>query len=291
MTLMHKYVPLISLFLLTLLFQVAPAQSEPVGVLHGPVPVLNVIDGDTIVLWSNLGPRTVRLIGIDAPELDRRDPSGHLAAEQLSDRLPIGSNVWVETDMSLEDIYGRLLAYVYVEDPGGEWQVGPHRVTQLNLDMVRTGWGRTMEIAPNSTYSDLYSGAQAEAMTGGLGMWATEDQPAAVTPTGTISIVCVLYNPAVQNDFNSEVVFLHLAAALDTRGYYLYDEGSAVRLSLPLGVQPAGELQVLNPGQGIWNNSGDTIYLMVGDTVVDSWTYQGGFHPPDAILCRDGSVR
>ena len=289
MALMHKYT-LSVVFSIILLAQPAQAQAEPVGVLHGPVPVLNVMDGDTIVLWSNLGPRTVRLIGIDAPELDRRDPFGQLAAEQLRDSLPIGSNVWVETDLNLEDIYGRLLAYVYVEDPAGDWQIGPHRVTQLNLHMARTGWARTLDIAPNSTYSDLYEDAADQALTGGIGMWSIPEQAQTYTPSGIISIACVLYNPDTQNDFNSEIVFLHLAEAMDTRGHYLYDVGSAVRLPLPLGVQPAGELQVLNPGQGIWNNSGDTIYLMLGDTVVDSWTYEGGFHDRNTIVCRDGSV-
>ena len=197
----------------------------------------------------------------------------------------------VRDDGTVEDIYGRLLAYVYVEDPEGAWRIGPHRVTQVNLHMAQAGWARTMDIAPNSTYSDLYEHAQTDAMTSGIGMWAADEPATVFTPTGAISIACVLYNPVSQNDFNSEIVFLHLAQDMDTRGYFLYDEGSAVRLPLPLGTQPAGELQVLNPGQGIWNNGGDTIFLMVGDTVVDSWTYEGGMHPTDTVLCRDGTVR
>lgn len=44
------------------------ADSEPVGRLLGPVEVVRVVDGDTIALQSDLGPRSVRLIGIDAPE-------------------------------------------------------------------------------------------------------------------------------------------------------------------------------------------------------------------------------
>lgn len=264
---------------------------EPIARLHGPVPLMRVVDGDTIVVESNIGPRTVRLIGIDAPELESGERSGREAQAHLARLLEPGELLWLEFDLGLEDIYGRLLAYVYVEDPEGAWRIGPHRVTQVNLHMAQAGWARTMDIAPNSTYSDLYEHAQTDAMTSGIGMWAADEPATVFTPTGAISIACVLYNPVSQNDFNSEIVFLHLAQDMDTRGYFLYDEGSAVRLPLPLGTQPAGELQVLNPGQGIWNNGGDTIFLMVGDTVVDSWTYEGGMHPTDTVLCRDGTVR
>lgn len=282
--------PLLLIFIAQLLFAAA-AQRTPVGTLHGPVPVLEVVDGDTVTLWSNLGPRTVRMIGIDAPELDRRDPHGHAAADHLRRLLPRGTMVWVETDLSLVDIYGRLLGYVYAEDPDGDFLVGSLAASQVNLQMMEAGWARTLHIAPNSTWSDLYDEAGQRARQGGLGMWAVADNRVAdVLPAGPISIACILYNPDTPNDANAEIVFLHLSEDYDTRGYYLFDEGSGVRLQLPLGVQPAGELEILNPGQGIWNNSGDTIYLMRGDSVVDAWTYVGG-HARDSILCRDGSIR
>lgn len=271
--------------------QPAAAQYAPVGTLHGPVPLLHVIDGDTIVLWSNLGPRTVRMIGIDAPELDRSDPFGVAAADFLRAHISLGTMVWVETDLSLVDIYGRLLGYVYIEDPDGDFSIGPLSATQLNLKMMESGWARTLHIAPNSTWSDLYAEAEQRAAEAGLGMWATTgSQPGEILPAGPVTIACVLYNPDTLNDENAEIVYLHLDQDYDTRGYWLFDEGSGVRLPLPLGVQPAGELEILNPGQGIWNNSGDTIYLMRGDSLVDSWTYVGG-HPQDTVLCRDGSSR
>lgn len=269
----------------------ALAQWQPVGTLHGPVPLLNVTDGDTIVVWSNLGPRTIRLIGIDAPELDQRDPRGQRAAEHLRSLLPVGSQVWVETDHGLEDIYGRLLGYVYVVHEDGDWQIGAERVMQVNLVMARDGWAGTLAIAPNLTYSDLYAEAVATATAGGTGMWSQETVAAPPIPTGPITIACILFNPSTPNDADGEWVALHLESDMDTRGYYLYDQGSGVRLPLPLGVQPTGELRVHNPDQGIWNNSGDTVYLMLGDTVIDAWEYVGGGLPEDTVLCRDGSIR
>ncbi len=268
----------------------AAAQWEPVGTVHGPVPVQRVVDGDTIVLFSNLGPRTVRLIGIDAPELQQRDPHGSAAADWVSALLQPGTQVFVETDLGLEDIYGRLLGYVYFEDRGGEWQVGPHRVSQLNLEVVRAGWAGTLQIAPNTTYADLYEEAAAHAAEAGLGMWgAATTRPVASESMGPISIACILFNPSSPNDADEEWVSLRLATEMDTRGYYLFDEGSGVRLQLPVGVQPAGDLRIYNPGQGIWNNSGDTVYLMLGGSVVDSWEYEGRGLPEDTVICRDGT--
>lgn len=278
--------------LLTALLQ-AQAQLQPVGTIHGPVPLQHVVDGDTIVLYSNLGPRTVRLIGIDAPELDSRDPNGRLAAEQLRQLLPVGSQVWIETDLALEDIYGRLLAYAYVGDGAGDWQIGPERVRQVNLQMIELGWASAMEIAPNNTYADIYTAAQEAVETAGTGMWGRpDDTPVSALPEGPVSIACVLYDPDTTGDASGEKVILSLSEPLDTRGYYLFDEGSKVRIQLPQGVQPAGELVLEHQGQqGIWNNSGDVIYLYRGSVLFDSWEYDGRHYPENTILCRDGSTR
>ena len=275
------------------LFASATAQQAPVGTLYGPVPLQQVIDGDTITLYSNLGPRTVRLIGIDAPELDTREPLGSYAAERMRQLLPTGSQVWVETDLALTDLYGRLLGYVYAEDPDGDWQAGPHRLRQLNLQMLEQGWARTLEIAPNNTYADLYAAAEVRARGAGLGIWDESGVTAAAEPPGgPIAISCVLFDPDTPSDASGETVWLDIREPLDTRGYYLHDTGSNVRVQLPHGVQQPGELAVTYMGQqGIWNNGGDTIYLYVSNTLVDSWEYDGSGIGENVILCRDGSTR
>ena len=76
---------------------------------------------------------------------------------------------------------------------------------------------------------------------------------------------------------------------LDTRGYYLWDEGSRGRLDPPPGIQEPGELRIVNPGQGIWNNSGDTISLNRGDEVVDEWDYREQLAPEGTVICWDGA--
>ncbi len=278
-----------------LLAGLASGQLEPVGSLLGPVPLASVIDGDTVVLTSNLGPRTVRLIGIDAPESNHpergREPFGAEARAFVAALLPEGTPVWVELDFGLTDAYGRLLAYLYVEDPAGTWLVEGRRAAQVNLAIAEAGFATVMTIEPNSTYADLYEDAVAEARARASGMWAPGDTAtvdgAAALPDGPIVIRCALYNPTTPNDANAEWVSLLIREPIDTRGYYLYDEGSKSTFRLPPGVQGPGELRVGNPGQGVWNNSGDVIYLKRGDEVIDRWDYSDRLAPEGVVICRD----
>ncbi len=286
----------------------ALGQRSPIGPAYGPVPVSLVRDGDTLVVASNVGPRTVRLIGVDAPETHHpdvgREPFGAEADAFLQGLLPEGTPVWLELDRGHEDDFGRLLAYVYVEDAEGGWQVDGVRVRQVNLALAEAGYARVMTIEPNAVYADLYREAVAAARAAGRGMWAAAGGPRVPVagpsgdptpadadpslPPGPIVIACALYDPATPNDEDGEWVELLIREALDTRGYYVWDEGSRTGFALPAGEQPAGTLRIGNPDQGIWNNGGDTIYLMRGDVVVDAWDYRDARGPEGAVVCRGG---
>lgn len=278
-----------------LLSALADAQLAPVGRLLGPVTVIAVVDGDTVVLESNLGPRTVRLIGIDSPETKHpergRDPFGTEASAFVETLLPQGSLVWVELDLGTIDAFGRLLGYLYVEDPDGVWGVGDRRATQVNLAIAEAGFATVLTIEPNSTYADLYRDAVAAAREAGRGMHASGDpgkaETATTLPDDPVVIHCALYNPATPNDTDGEWISLRIREPVDTRGYYLYDESSKAVFRLPPGVREPGELRVGNPGQGVWNNGGDVIYLMRGDAIVDRWDYGDRLAPEGVVICRD----
>jgi micrococcal nuclease len=287
------------------------AQRSPVYEVLGPVPVEEVVDGDTIVLRSDLGPRVVRLIGIDTPEVAHpekgREPFGPQASAYTARLLPRGTPVWVELDLEIEDAYGRLLAYVYRPDPDGRWRVEGRPASMVNLEIARAGMARVLSIAPNRLYQDLFEAAVAEARAEGRGLFG--DAPDAVVPPdeqrdvaggaaapperapegGALRIHCVLYDPATNEDEAGEWVEVQVREPIDTRGHYLHDEGSGARFPLPSGPQQPGTIRIENPGAAAWNNGGDTIYLKRGDEVVDAWTY------PDAaedgeVVCRDGTV-
>ena len=287
--------------LVTCALPVATAQDlRPLSDLLGPVVLNEVVDGDTVVVRSDLGPRTVRLIGIDSPEMNEGTP-WLLAREALVRFASPGTPVWVEMGREVEDRYGRLLAYVYVEDPAGRWLVAGFRATQLNLAMVEAGWADTLTIPPNDDYAAMYAAAKALAASRTFGLWGGGSGGAAVgvgagaagaATDGALAsaaaprLHCALVNPDTPNDTGAEWVSVWLDEALDMTGYYLWDEGSRSTFRLPSGVQPGGEIRLVNPGQGVWNNSGDTIYLMHGGDIVDQWSYGRELAVEGRVACR-----
>ncbi len=288
------------------------AQQRPVNPVLGPVPVLDVLDGDTVLLESNLGPRVVRLIGIDTPEVQHpekgREPFGLEASAFTKQTLPPGTEVFVEIDLEAEDAYSRLLAYLYLEDPAGDWDVDGQRASMVNLTIAQGGWARVLTIEPNAVYADLFEEAVEGARRARFGMWgphlprteANDIDPIATDtatvsgggPTKSITLTCVLFDP---REGGREVVTVTLHAPLDLRGYYLHDaDGSKTRLPLPAGEHPPGRLEIVNEGQEVWNNGGDTIYLKYGSggDVIDAWDYRdvGRESSEGDVICRDGTI-
>ncbi len=154
----------------------------PQGRLQGPVQVVRVVDGDTVEL---AGVGAVRLIGIDAPESGyNRRTSGPeevrlgLEAKAFLTRLLQGKRVWVELDVQERDRYRRVLAYLYLEDPKGEWTHGGRRFRQVNLEVVRAGWAEPYTVPPNVRYAELFLQAAREARGRGAGMWGQGTQGA-----------------------------------------------------------------------------------------------------------------
>jgi len=170
-----------SLFLLT---SCAHAQLTPQGELQGPVPVLRVVDGDTIEIPVNGSGESARLIGVDTPET--RHPTVGIEpygpeASAFTKMLLEGREVYIEFDVEERDHYGRPLIYAYFEDPAGDWHYGELRLKQVNLEIARAGLADVLTIPPNVRYSDLYLQAVQEARAAGRGMWG-EGSAALSTP-------------------------------------------------------------------------------------------------------------
>lgn len=127
--------------------------------------VTEIVDGDTVRVLLEGEERTVRLIGIDAPE--RGHPTrpveflGAEAAATLSS-LCAGNPVILETDREDSDEYGRLLRYLVLPPPDGRL---------VNLEMVRKGYARVMTRYPFSRKSDFLR-EEERARREGAGVWA-----------------------------------------------------------------------------------------------------------------------
>ena len=160
----------------------------PASALHQPLPqsshttplpdqaayVERVIDGDTLKLSSK---ERVRLIGIDTPELHEnaklyRDAkrSGQdvqtilgmgREAYRFTQTLVEGKTVRLEMDVQPRDKYGRLLAYVYLEDG-----------TFVNAEIIRKGYAYPMTIPPNVRHAVEFKELFAEARRQRLGLWS-----------------------------------------------------------------------------------------------------------------------
>lgn len=120
-----------------------------------------VNDGDTIVLDS--GDR-VRYLGIDSPEIDREGGKSEFLAEAARDfnfRLVNGARVSLEYDQERRDRYGRILAYVFLEN--GD---------MVNALLIRKGLAHVMSKAPNVKYRALLLEYQRQAMKKRIGIWS-----------------------------------------------------------------------------------------------------------------------
>jgi micrococcal nuclease len=138
----------------------------------GPVSarVTHVVDGDTIdVSMPDGSDETVRYIGIDTPETVKPDTPvqcGGPKAHAVNERLVGGRTVTLRFDEETRDVYGRLLAYVYL--PG----TGPQgRPLFVNAELARRGLARTLTIAPNDSFADLFARLAARAGAAGQGLW------------------------------------------------------------------------------------------------------------------------
>jgi micrococcal nuclease len=131
--------------------------------------VIQVIDGDTLIL---AGGARVRLLGIDAPEMEREGrPAEFLAhkAKAALTELTQGKEVRLEYDQLRYDHYGRVLAHIFLADN-----------TLVEAALLRQGLARVYFHPPNLSYRDVLLAAQTEAMDAGRGVWQkalNQDEP------------------------------------------------------------------------------------------------------------------
>jgi len=136
-----------------------------------------VVDGDTLELASR---ERVRLIGIDTPEMHMSDKLYRQAQSSKSDiqtimrlgeeaykftrNLVEGKRVRLEFDVERYDKYGRLLAYVYLNNDG----------TFVNAKIIQQGYASLLTIPPNVKYAGLFRTLYNEARENNRGLWKEE---------------------------------------------------------------------------------------------------------------------
>lgn len=155
----------------------APAIATPAGqadcaadAVDETVAVAQVVDGDTLRLRNG---RLVRLIGINTPEIGRKNrPSEPLAKEArkaLQSLLGKNATVGLRFDRERQDRYERLLAHVYL--PNGK---------SVEAALLMEGLAAHIVVPPNVMQVDCYRAAEDKARKAGKGVWQTVYRPVPV---------------------------------------------------------------------------------------------------------------
>lgn len=129
--------------------------------------VERVVDGDTFFITYNGKEEKVRLIGIDTPESVNYNPDKNCkygtVASNYTKKLIDGKSVGIELgEGEQRDAYGRLLAYVYLNNE------------MVNYNLVYNGYAVVMTVSPNIRYSDVFKQAQIRAQNTKVGMWDSD---------------------------------------------------------------------------------------------------------------------
>lgn len=123
---------------------------------------IRVVDGDTIIVNIAGVKERVRLIGVDTPETKHpKKPVQYFGKEAstFTKRMVEGKKVRLEFDQNQRDRYGRLLAYVFLEDG-----------TFLNAEIIKQGYGHAYTKYP-FIYMEKFREYEREARLRKRGLW------------------------------------------------------------------------------------------------------------------------
>ncbi len=127
--------------------------------------VVEVVDGDTLVVDLAGRHETVRLLGIDTPETVHPDRPPECFGAEASERLRLllapGAGVRIQRDVEPRDRYGRLLAYVERLADG----------LSVNRSLVESGHAAALHIDPNDALRHELAAAESRARSDDRGLW------------------------------------------------------------------------------------------------------------------------
>ena len=124
--------------------------------------VTRVVDGDTVEVRLDGHEEDVRYIGVDTPETVKEGAPVQCfgpRASAFNHRLVERRRVRLVFGVERRDVYGRLLAYVYL---GGRF---------VNAELVRRGLARTLTIPPNDRFAGRFERLEIAAARAGRGLW------------------------------------------------------------------------------------------------------------------------
>lgn len=133
--------------------------------------VSRVVDGDTVVITIDGKDEKVRLIGVNTPESVGRyaknpQPYGKEASNYTKKQLD-GKTVYLEKDVSDTDKYGRLLRYIWLEEP----DKSNMKEKMFNAILLKEGYASVMTYPPDVKYSKTFVEIEKTARDNDIGLW------------------------------------------------------------------------------------------------------------------------
>lgn len=148
---------------------VVKSQTIPYKVPYGYTVkgnVARVIDGDTFVLTDS---EHVRMLGIDTPEMNDAD-SFYVyyanRAKALTDSLINGKRVKLTFETVTLDMFGRILAYVWLTNTAGKDSLF------IQAEQLKAGFARIRYYPKGKRYYDIFYNLRRTAMRNNLGIWS-----------------------------------------------------------------------------------------------------------------------
>jgi micrococcal nuclease len=162
---MKRSFPIIALVaVVAIAIAVHEYRRSPGLITHGTVS--RVVDGDTIHVSAGGHDQDVRIIGIDTPEtVDPNRPVGCYGpqASAYVKHWLTGRRVTLVYDRVTHDVYGRSLAYVFVDG---------HPAVSVERRLLALGFARTLSIPPNTMHAAEYAAIEQRAALNGTGLWS-----------------------------------------------------------------------------------------------------------------------
>jgi len=129
------------------------------------VKVARVIDGDTFVLSDS---QHVRMLGVDTPELAHLNYPAEAYSDStkiLTGQLIDGKIIKLSFDGKSFDIFGRLLAYVWLTDINGKDSVF------VQAELLKKGYARISHYPKGMQYYEIFYNLRRTATKNNLGIW------------------------------------------------------------------------------------------------------------------------
>ena len=176
--------------------------------------IASVVDGDTIKVRMNDKIETIRLIGIDTPETVHPSKPVQCFGREASNKtkgLLTGKKVRVEKDESQgeRDKYGRLLAYVFLENG-----------TNVNTALISDGFAYEYTYNVPYKYQSEFKKAESDAKLNKRGLWAdgicSETKDAVIVPSVPIKAIAPQTSSPCDSNYSGTCV--PIASDVDCAG-------------------------------------------------------------------------